>query len=84
MQRLGSKSDMGSLPQRLAFHSHSCVSCVNWHLHDILKVEALACSLVARGFGAGDVIAVLLPNCVQVGAVSTYYSSKSFKSNVAQ
>ena len=31
-----------------------------------LKVEALACSLVERGFGAGDVIAVLLPNCIQV------------------
>ena len=82
MQRLGSRSDTGSSPQRLAFHTHLAASPVfnTCHLYVTLKVEALASSLVARGFGAGDVIAVLLPNCIQVQYPS-YSTFRSLNSN---
>ena len=40
------------------------------NLSCLQKVEVLACALTQRGFGEGDVIAVLLPNCIQVQTCS--------------
>ena len=42
------------------------------NLSCLQKVEALACALTQRGFGEGDVIAVLLPNCIQVQTCSAF------------
>ena len=66
---------MGSFPPRL--NSSSC------SLSFLQKVEALACALTQRGFGKGDVIAVLLPNCIQVQTCSACtYMCKSHRYSI--
>ena len=78
----GEQIRYGELASKVGFPHTPAASPVfnTCHLYVTLKVEALASSLVARGFGAGDVIAVLLPNCIQVQYPS-YSTFRSLNSN---